>query len=97
MSAARRDTTTAQSYSLVRLSSRLQAFTVSPMAVMICEPGGPMAPTMASLKWMPIPIRIGCGKSPRIRLLSWATRASISRAPRKASAAPIAGSLALRP
>jgi hypothetical protein len=76
MSAARRETTTAQSYSLVRLSSRLQAFTVSPMAVMICEPGGPIAPTMASLKWMPIPIRIGCGKSPRIRLLSWATRAS---------------------
>jgi hypothetical protein len=37
MSAARRDTTTAQAYSLVRLSSRLQAFTVSPIAVMICE------------------------------------------------------------
>ena len=36
-SAARRDTMTAQSYSLVRLSSRAQVFTVSPMAVMICE------------------------------------------------------------
>src|SRR5260370_1381747 len=59
--------------------------------------GGDLAPTMASLKWMPIPIRIGCGKSPRNRLLSWATRASISRAPRKASAAPIAGFLTLRP
>jgi len=35
---------------LVRLSSRAQVFTASPMAVMICERGGPMAPTIASLK-----------------------------------------------
>jgi hypothetical protein len=36
--------------SLVRLSSRAAVFTVSPMAVTICERGGPIALTIASLK-----------------------------------------------
>jgi hypothetical protein len=47
ISAARRDTMTAQSCSLVRRSSRAHVFTVSPMAEMICEAGGPIAPTIA--------------------------------------------------
>jgi hypothetical protein len=38
-----------QPYSLVRLSRRAVVFTVSPMAVMIIERGGPIAPTIASL------------------------------------------------
>jgi len=59
-----RDMITGQSYCLVMPSSRAQVFTVSPIAVMICDRGGPMAPTIASPQWMPIPIRNGCGKSP---------------------------------